>query len=924
MATPRVPIERLRADVDVLGSLLGDVLREQGGNALFETVERLRKQAITERVSPAEADGRILPQLAASLDLDLALEVSNAFGVFFHLVNLAEENHRLRNLRQREAASYPEPRYESVRAAIAELARSGVPGEDIANFLPHLLVKPVFTAHPSEARRRTVLEHLRTIAQCIAQFDAPALEQPPRARAALLDELRANITLLWQTAQVRPSLPTPLHEVSNALYYFEGTLFDVVPKLYRDLEEALDEFYPGLNVTVPPFLCFGSWTGGDRDGNPAVTPEVTETTLRLQRQVALDRYRRDLADLVERLSPALSRVPVSVPLLASLRGDAEMLPHLAKEVEARNPEEPYRKKLNFVRARLDLTASREEGGYSGPEEMLADLEIIRDSLRQNRGARLAGAFLGDLVRRVQVFGFHLAQLDIREHSEKHSQTLHEVLAAMGVCPNYLGLDEESKRSLLVQLISTPRPLIPATLNFSSMTNEVIQVFRTIARMQDEVGQTACQTYIISMTRQVSDVLGVQLLAKEAGLFRIDGEGRATSRLQIVPLLEEVSELRGAGQFTSDLLATPLLRANIDAWNKQLEIMLGYSDSNKGGGLLASNWELYRAAESAGEVCSKQGVTLTLFHGRGGAIGRGGGPTERAIMAQPRGASEGRLKFTEQGEVIFARYAHPAIAHRHLEQVINAVLRAGLSPAVVAARSAPQSVVLATADAMAQASLDAYRDLVFRTPEFPQYFFNATPIAELGQHRYASRPVTRRQLHGLEDIRAIPWVFAWTQSRHNLPGWYGLGSGLQTVMSCSPHGAESLSEMYREWPFFRSVIDNAQISLGTADLEIARLYASLVTDEPTRGKVYGRIVAEKELTEKAILGITGQTTILDASPVLQQSIRLRNPYVDPMSCIQVELLRRMRELPESDPGREKILLMVLQCINGIAAGLQTTG
>ena len=924
VVSPRIPIERLRADVDILGSLLGDVLREQGGDALLETVERLRKQAIAERVSLAKAEERKLPELAASLDLDVALEVSNAFGVFFHLVNLAEENHRLRNLRQREAASHPEPRYESIGAAIGELARAGVSGEEIANFLPQLLIKPVFTAHPSEARRRTVLEHLRSIAHYIARLDAEAPVQTPRARSALLDELRAAITLLWQTAQVRPSLPTPLHEVSNALYYFEVTLFDVAPKLYRDLEAALQEFYPGLKVTVPPFLRFGSWTGGDRDGNPAVTHLVTETALRRQRQAALDRYRRDVAELVKRLSPAISRTPVSAGLRESLRGDAEMLPELATEVEARNPEEPYRQKVNFVRARLDLTVSREPGGYTGPEEMLADLNIIHESLRRNRGARLADALLSDLVRRVQVFGFHLAELDVREHSRRHASALHEVMAATGISTDYLGLEEQARRNLLAELISTPRPLIPATLSFSHGTNEVIQVFRSIARMQDEVGQKACQSYIISMTRQVSDVLAVQLLAKEAGLFRMDLDGRATSSLQIVPLLEEIHELQEAGQFMEELLATPLFRANIDAWNGHLEIMLGYSDSNKDGGLLAANWELYHAARSIGDVCSKHGVTLTLFHGRGGAIGRGGGPAERAIMAQPRGAAEGRLKFTEQGEVISARYANPDIAHRHLEQVINAVLRAGLSPAILKARSVPESRVLATADAMAQASLEAYRDLVYRTPEFPQYFFDATPFAELGQHRYASRPVNRGQEQSAEDVRAIPWVFAWTQSRHNLPGWYGLGSGLESILSGTPEGAQRLKEMYRNWPLFRSVIDNGQISLGTADLEIARLYASLVTDEQTRQAVYGRILQEKDLTERAILGITDQSAILDTHPVLQQSIRLRNPYIDPMSCIQVELLQRIRKLPENDPSRRRILLIVLQCINGIAAGLQTTG
>ncbi|MCX6020897.1 MAG: phosphoenolpyruvate carboxylase, partial [Chloroflexi bacterium] len=640
------------------------------------------------------------------------------------------------------------------------------------------------------------------------------------------------------------------------------------------------------------------------------------------RQVALRRYRNDVAALAPRLSVSTQEVSVSDALFASLAADAALLPDLAHAIDQRNPLEPYRRKLSFIGARLDRTLAAEPGAYPGPEALLADLQLMAESLRQNRGARLAASVLRDLIRRVQVFGFHLAELDVRQHAQRHTDALAEILAAMGVDGSYRALGEAARCFLLEREIANRRPLIPAILNFSPETNEVIEVFRSIARMQQEVGQAACNTYIISMTRNVSDVLTVLLFAKEAGLYRRNPDGTATSSLHVVPLLEEIPELRRSRALLSGMFASRAFAANVHAWGDQLEVMLGYSDSNKDGGFVASNWELYRAAGAIGEVCQDQNVTLTLFHGRGGAIGRGGGPAERAIMAQPLGAGEGRLKFTEQGEVIFTRYANRAIAHRHLEQVVNAVLRAAVSPDVRAARAAPADEVAALMDAAAETSRRVYRGLVYETPGFGQYFSEATPIRELGQYRYASRPISRGRPTDIGEVRAIPWGFAWSQSRHNLPGWYGMGTALEELTAAV--GVERLREMYQVWPFFRSLLDNAQISLGSADMDIAPLYAGLVTDPGLRAHVFGGIMEEQHRTVAAILRVTGQNDILDGSPILQRSIRLRNPYIDPMSYIQVELLRRLRQLPDEAPERPRILDLILHTINGVAAGLQTTG
>lgn len=1030
----------LSRDVNALGRLLGDVLAEQEGPAGFALVEDLR--AWTKRLRPPDSPApdfgvegaQLLARIAALTPSEADLVV-RAFTAYFHLVNMAEEHHRLRVLRQRELTAGDAPPAESILQAVQEAARSGVTAGDVQALLAECLVEPVFTAHPTEARRRTVLDKLRRLSDLAERLEDSRLT--PRALQALREQVREEITALWLTDEVRFSAPTVLDEVRNGLYYFEESLWDVVPRLYRDLEAALQESYPGVPLDVPPFLRFGSWIGGDRDGNPSVTAAVTERTLRLHKETALALYERSLAALQRHLSvgagsresttgdsPAVDlereQRAIDRPLQESLDRDAAALPDLASALDQRFSDEPYRRKLAFVAARVraarrlnaarlgeladetrmaagtgaapapapapastTATAAAEEvelsqsqhlwgagapadapragdrqTAYERPAQLLDDLRCLAASLRRRHADRLANGLLQDLIRRVEVFGFHLARLDLRQHSGVHGAALADVLRVAGVEQDYLALDEARRVELLAREIADPRPLIWFHGRYTAETQEVLSVFRTARRLQEELGVAACNVYIISMTAGVSDILAPLLLAKEAGLFiPAHGPERPRSTMQIVPLFETIEDLHRCAGLMQGLFSLPIYAQQLTAWDGQQQIMLGYSDSNKDGGFVTANWELYKAQGRLATVCREADVRLLLFHGRGGAIGRGGGPTNRAILGQPPGTLNGRLRLTEQGEVAFSRYANPDIAHRHLEQTVHAVIKASTHPAHAGTgrrdgvvEPAPE---WATAmEALAPAAGAAYRGLVYDDPDFYTYFRHATPIDQIADLRIGSRPAKRNASDRIEDLRAIPWVFSWTQSRHGLPGWFGLGAALEGASAVNAHanradttgdgtkvagtmvagatgaglagGHRLLADMYHGWPFFHSLIDNAQLSMGKADLAVARLYASLVPDPAIRQRIFGHIEAEWWRTEAAVLAITGQSALLAGSPVLRRSIRLRNPYVDPLSFLQVSLLMRLRRMADGAPERAPAQLLVAATINGVAAGLQNTG
>lgn len=942
--------DQLSHDVGLLGRLLGDVLREQEGEAGFALVEELRARTKALRApDPNPPDfgpaGQALLDLCRSLDAPAVRRLVRAFTLYFHLVNVAEEHHRLRVLRQRDAAADGAPRPESLEASVRDAAAAGVGAEAVRRLLSVLDVEPVFTAHPTEARRRTVLHKLRALARLAERLDDPRLT--PDEASILHDEVREVVTALWLTDERRSRPPSVLDEVRNGLFYFEESLWNAVPRLYRDLEAALARVYPTERFDVRPFLRFGSWVGGDRDGHPHVTAAVTEHTLRLHRETALGLLEGGVRALQQDLSLKAEPAEVPPPLAAALAEAAAAAPALSARAASAFPDEPYRQLTAIVLSHLraarranaaalrSLPSYESEGGltdevwgegppegvssdddaaYRGPDGLLRALDALRRGLESQRAFRLAGGSLRDLIRRVEIFGFHLARLDLRQHSRVMSGALAELLARSGVSSDYLALAERARATLVSRLLTSAAPPAWDREDLSASTREVLDLFATVRRLREELGPGAIGVFIVSMTAGVSDVLTPLLFARQARLFEPGRDGApARSALEVVPLFETIDDLRACAGLMDELFALPVYAQQLAAWGRRQQVMLGYSDSNKDGGFLTANWELYRAQEGLAEACRRADVTLSLFHGRGGAIGRGGGPTGRAIQAQPPGTVNGRLRLTEQGESAFARYAHPQVAHRHLEQTVHAVLRASLLPATSAAR--PAWIAL-----MANASADAqraYRRLAYDDPDFVRYFREVTPIDLVSQLLIGSRPAKRQAGDRIEDLRAIPWVFSWTQSRYGLPGWFGLGAAL----SATP-ASGVLAEMYRGWPFFRSLIDNAQLGLGRSDLAIARLYNGLAEPELGR-RIFAAIESEWHRTVEAIEAATGGPP-LAGSLVLLRSIRLRNPYVDPLSFVQVALLGRLREVPEDAPEADTLRRLAALTINGIAAGLQNTG
>ncbi len=930
----------LARDVRTLGNALGDVLKEQGGDALFLTVERVRaltKQA-RETIGPDDAEAE-LDTLFAQMDFAHALPVLKAFTTYFQLVNLAEQKEIARINRRRAAEAGDKPRKESVRDAVRTLKESGTDADAMRSLVSGLSIELVFTAHPTESKRRSVQEKLYRLSDELDALERPFLSH--RELKDTEDNIAADVEVLWQTDEVRQRRLSVLDEARNILFYFAKTLFSVTPRLYDDLNAALAEYYPGEPFTIPLFLQYGSWVGGDRDGNPTITLSHTAEILGMHRAAALDLYIPAVRALSDRLSQSLHYVKVAAELEESLAADAERLPQVAADAAHRSPTEPYRRKMEFIWERLRRTRAKTDGAYASAAEFVADLEVIQRSLESNAGSHAAKRALGPILAQARLFGFHLARLDIREHKEKYVGALAAVLKEQGV--QWETLTEADKVALLEREIANSRPLVPVNLEFDDDTDKTLGLFRLVRQKHDELGSDAFGSFILSMASDVSDVLVVLLLAKEAGLLR-KKSGIVASSVDVVPLFETIEDLENAPAVMDALLSNPVYRENVRARGDEQEVMVGYSDSNKDGGYVSANWKLYVAQTQLTEVAKRHKIALRLFHGRGGAVGRGGGPAGRAILAQPPGSVQGKLKITEQGEVIAARYFDEQIAARNLEQIVHAVLVASAdrNGAIHSGSEHSEGFKPLAADALAPAwhaameelsadAFAAYRSLVYDDPDFKTFFRDTTPIGELSQLNIGSRPPKRTASDKIEDLRAIPWVFSWMQSRYTLPGWYGVGIALENFMERHADGLTRLSEMYAQWPFFAAMLDNAQMSLAKADMDIAFRYAQMVNDEALRVRVYGTIKDEYTRSVRAICRVTHQETLLDSAPVLQKSIKLRNPYVDPLSYLQVELLKRLRALPaaegEADPHRQErrdLRAAVLLSINGVAAGLKNTG
>lgn len=1000
----------LHADIRTLGNALGRVIQQDGGHALFEIVEQLRrncKQLRDYTAALARAKPTEVPQLQAeierldqeitsivhSCDLDTAIGVIRAFTVYFHLVNTAEQYHRIRRRHAYELSTAHHHQnshhpHGSLAALVAFLQNNRLDAGAVQQLLDALSIELVFTAHPTEATRRSLITKSRRIAALLEARDHED-HMTPRQRKQWQQELESTIALLWRTGAVRHVRPQLLDEIKMGIYYLDEILYDAVPDLYAEFEELLEHTYPDLKV--PPFLHLGSWIGGDQDGNPFVQPETLLIALRLQRSYIIGHYRAAIQALAQEYSQSLDHSQITSALQQSLERDANLLPDFDSELGPQAALEPYRRKLSFMWKRLEamLTSphvssqwafpyaatSREVlpiPAYQSAEELLHDLHLIQDSLTADGEVSVARGQLAKLIRQVEVFGFHFATLDVRQHSARHAAALAELLQVTGLCyQDYKKFNEAERVALLEYLLRDPRLLWRPGLALSQETAHVIHTFHAIRQAWEEFGTQAIACYIISMTNTLSDLLEVQFFCKEAGIHG----------LPIVPLFETIHDLRACTDVLERAFTHPDYRAYLDRCvgtasshpkvqessheagpirgetptpperdkaiptqerrTPRQQVMLGYSDSSKDGGILTSSWELYQAQCRLAHLGQRHHISITLFHGRGGAIGRGGGPIYEAILGQPPGTVNGRIRITEQGEMLSFKYGLREIAIRNMELVVAGVVQSSipeeqLLTAPVHPR-AHEAWIAAMEHLSARANVH-YRRLIYENPTFLHFFEQATPILELGWLNIGSRPARRTTEHRIEELRAIPWVFAWMQSRYVLPSWYAVGSALEEYIHEQPERLALLQQMYHKWPFLRAFLDNLQMTLSKADMHIAHHYAELVDDKAVRNRLSQDIQAEYERTRDTVLSIVGGQALLDNNPVLQQSIRRRNPYVDPLSYFQVALLRRLRalggplmlqngehqEASEQDRERNQLTYAVLLTINGIAAGLRNTG
>ena len=927
-------------DIRLLGRILGDVIREQEGDDAFALIEQIRLLSVSFRRHADPVADRTLTKLLKSLSGDQTVSVVRAFTYFSHLSNLAEDRHHIRRNAIHARAGHSRPG--SINMTLQRLHSKGITPQAISNMLAHSFVSPVLTAHPTEVQRKSILDAERAIAQLLTARDDILAQSAanktvhdaltPRELLQNEAQLRARVLQLWHTRLLRFSKLTVADEVENALSYYESTFLREIPKLYASLELALGP-HP-----VHSFLRMGQWIGGDRDGNPNVNAQTLIHALRRQSDMALRHYLTEVHYLGGELS--LSAMLVDFP------AEMQALANHSPDANEHRKDEPYRRALIGVYARLAATLKALSGGeaarhavppqnpYLTPEELLRNLRVIESSLLTQNAQALVTQRLQPLIRAVEVFGFHLATVDLRQSSDQHEAVLAELLATARITPHYAQLDETRKRELLMRLLCDARPLRVMGHEYSAHASSELGIFEAAKQMRLHFGTQAIRHYIISHTETVSDLLEVMLLQKEVGLMRGTLDTQATCDLIVVPLFETIEDLRNASGIMREFYALPGVLAMVQGGAKdqygEQDIMLGYSDSNKDGGIFTSNWELYRAEialvdifDGINQTTGTDPIQIRMFHGRGGTVGRGGGPSFEAILAQPPGTVRGQIRLTEQGEVIGSKYANPEIGRRNLETLVAATLEATLLHPTQSA----QPAFLESAAELSLASMAAYRKLVYETPGFTEYFFDATPIREIAELNIGSRPASRKATQKIEDLRAIPWGFSWGQCRLTLPGWFGFGSAVEAFLN-PPEATAKLTkqrlallrQMQKQWPFFSSLLSNMDMVMAKSDLALASRYAELVDDKRLRKKIFGAIELEWHRTAHALELITGDKQRLANNAALQRSIRHRFPYIDPLHHLQVELVRRYR----AGQTDERLKRGIHISINGIAAGLRNTG
>ncbi|WP_287364620.1 phosphoenolpyruvate carboxylase [Thauera sp.] len=908
----------LREDIRLLGRLLGDTVRDQQGAAAFELIERIRQNSVRFRRDDDIVARRELEDMLDALSRDQTIQVVRAFSYFSHLANIAEDQHHIRRSRAHLIAGSA-PREGSLAHALdAALASGTTDAAGLVDFFDTARVSPVLTAHPTEVQRKSILNCETVIARLLDERDR--MQLTPEESEANLEALRRAVLTLWQTRILRTAKLSVIDEVNNGLSYFDTTFLRELPRLYASLEDRLTAAAPGLaGAELANFLQVGSWIGGDRDGNPFVTAEVLDKALAMHAAVALEYYLNELHTLGSQLSMSQGFVSASDALLALAERSGDHSPHRS--------DEPYRRAVSGLYARLAATyrallgheparhAVARAEPYVDAAALSEDLDTLHRSLVANGSAALSRGRLRQLRRAVKVFGFHLAPIDLRQNSDVHERVVAELLETARPGTDYRARDEAGRCALLLEELATARPLASPHVRYSDETEGELAIFRTARRAHQRYGKAAIRHCIISKTDDVSDLLELAVLLKEAGLLR---PLENALDVDIVPLFETIGDLENAAGVMERLFSLPIYRNLLAARDQTQEVMLGYSDSNKDGGFLTSGWALYKAEGELVATFARHGVRLRLFHGRGGSVGRGGGPSYQAILAQPDGAVQGQIRLTEQGEVIGAKYGNPEVGRRNLEVLVAATLETSLRPA--GAEPTPPAFMDAM-QALSDAAFTTYRGLVYDTEGFERYFWESTVISEIAALNIGSRPASRKKSTAIEDLRAIPWVFSWSQCRVMLPGWYGFGSAVQAFLAQHPKdGLALLQRMYREWSFFATLLSNMDMVLAKSDLAIASRYADLVKDVALREAIFGRIRAEHQATVEALLQITGQRELLEANPLLKRSIRNRFPYLDPLNHVQVELLRRHREHGDDPRIRNGIHIS----INGIAAGLRNSG
>ncbi len=921
----------LRDDIRLLGRLLGDTLREQEGDDIFQLVESVRQAAVRFARNGQPADRAEIHRLLDTRPPEDMHRVVRAFSYFLQLANIAEDAHRARRRRAHEVMGSP-AREGTLAFALDAVSRalpsSGQAADRTAAFFRTALVSPVLTAHPTEVQRQSTQQGLQQIATLLDRRERQTLT--PDEQRATDDALTQQVLMLWQTRMVRSEGLRVIDEVKNGINYYRSTFFTELPRLHGETEDLLRARWPERSWTLPAFLRVGSWIGGDRDGNPFVTADILRDTVRLQASATFEFYLEEVHALGRELPLSQTLVSVTDALAA--------LSARAPDTSVQRLDEPYRRSLIGLYARLSATAQslglpapvRQAVGaelpYHAAGEFAQDLVVIRDSLQQHGAARLATGRLRRLVRAVELFGFHLAPLDLRQNSDVHARVVDELLARSGVCAAYATLTESERVALLCTELAGTRPLYSPHLTYSAEVAAELEILFAAHALRARFGDAAIPHYVISKCDGVSDLLEVALLLKEAGLATGGESPRAG--VQIVPLFETIADLRSAGTTMQAAFALPGYRALVRSLGDVQEVMLGYSDSNKDGGFLTSGWELYQAELALMRVFDAHGVRLRLFHGRGGSVGRGGGPSYDAILAQPAGAVRGQIRITEQGEVIASKYTTPDVGRRNLEILIAATLEASLTDHEN--RDDRAEAFHPVMERLSTLAFHAYRELVYETPGFVQYFRESTPLAEIATLNIGSRPASRRPSERIEDLRAIPWVFAWAQCRLMLPGWYGFGSAVSAYLQEVPDGLPVLQRMAAHWPFFRTLLSNVDMVLAKSDLAVASRYAELVQDADLRQRIFGSIAAEWTRSREALQQITGQAEFLADNPLLKRSIANRFPYMDPLNHLQIELLRRYRHaqaegLPaDSTRASERLRRGIHITINGIAAGLRNSG